>query len=129
MDSDYSRSKSDKRVTEDRRSGTDTRSDAEKQMIGERREAVDRRMERKTIQAGVRPTNEQLSLFTRRLRRALASERGREFFGVARSEYDFSIYPEVLRTLEWIESSFATDETPLPTEKITLRKALSDIKP
>ena len=128
MDSDYSRSKSDKRVAEDRRSGTDTRSDAEKQMIGERREAVGRRMERKTIQ-GVRPTNEQLSLFTRRLRRALASERGREFFGVARSEYDFSIYPEVLRTLEWIESSFATDETPQPTEKITLRKALSDIKP
>jgi len=129
MDNDDTCSNSNRRIIEDRRSGTDTRSDTEKQLIGERRSAVDRRSEKKNIQASVRPPNEQLGLFARRLRRALGSERGREFFGVARGEYDFSIYPDVLRTLEWLETSasWGTEESAQPAnlEKITLRKALS----
>jgi hypothetical protein len=129
MNNDDTCSHSNSRIIEDRRSGTDTRSDTEKQLIGERRCAVDRRSERKNIQAGVRPPNEQLALFARRLRRALGSERGREFFGVARGEYDFSIYPDVLRTLEWLETSasLGTEESAQPPnlENITLRKALS----
>ena len=129
MDNDDTCSNSNRRIFEDRRSGTDARSDTEKQLIGERRSAVDRQSERKNIQASVRPPNEQLALFARRLRRALGSERGREFFGVARGEYDFSIYPDVLRTLEWLETSagWGTEESGQPAnlEKINLRKALS----
>ena len=105
MDNDDANLNLNRRIVGDRRSGTDTRSDAQKQLIGERRSIPDRQSERKNIQACVRPPNEQLALFARRLRRALGSERGREFFGVARGEYDFSIYPDVLRTLEWLETS------------------------
>ena len=129
MDNDDTRSNSNGRIIEDRRSGMDTRSDTEKKLIGERRCAVDRRSERKNIQTSVRPPNEQLALFARRLRRALGSERGREFFGVARGEYDFSIYQDVLRTLEWLETSasLGAEESAQPPnlEKITLRKARS----
>jgi len=133
MDNDDTNLNSNGRIVGDRRSGTDTRSDAEKQLIGERRSAPDRRSERKNIQGCVRPPNDQLALFARRLRRALGSERGREFFGVARGEYDFSIYPDVLRTLEWLETSASrgTEESAQPPnlEKITLRKARSRNEP
>jgi hypothetical protein len=129
MDNDDTCSNSNRRIIEDRRSGADTRLDTEKQLIGERRSAVDRRSERKNIKASVRPPNEQLALFARRLRRALGSERGREFFGVARGEYDFSIYPDVLRTLEWLERSaiWGTEGSAQPEnlEKINIRRALS----
>jgi hypothetical protein len=42
----------------------------------------------------------------------LRSEKGREFFGVARGEDDFAVYPDVLKTVEWIESlaGSATEE-------------------
>ena len=133
MDNDDTNLNSNGRIVGDRRSGTDTRSDAQKQLIGKRRSAPDRRSETKNIQACVRPPNEQLALFARRLRRALGSERGREFFGVARGEYDFSIYPDVLRTLEWLETSASrgTEESAQPPnlEKITLRKARSRNEP
>jgi hypothetical protein len=89
----------------ERRSGTDTRSELEKTMLGERRSGGDRRAESRPSEAShARPSDAQLALFARRLRRALRSEKGREFFGVARGEYDFAIYPEVLKTVEWIES-------------------------
>jgi hypothetical protein len=104
MRDSFTPSNSNRRLIEDRRSGTDTRSDAEKQTIGERRFGVDRRTDRNTIRPRIKPADEQLGLFVRRLRRALASERGRDFFGVARGEYDFAIYPDVLRTLEWLET-------------------------
>jgi hypothetical protein len=104
MDSDSTRWKPSRRIIEDRRSGTDTRSETEKQLLGERRSGVNRRSEKTAIQSSVRPASEQLALFARRLRRALASERARDFFGVARGEYDFAIYPDVLRTLEWLET-------------------------
>ena len=101
----------------ERRSGTDTRSEPEKKLIGERRSGLDRRSDGRTEQAGAaRPSDVQLALFARRLRRALRSEKGRDFFGVARGEYDFAIYPEVLKTLEWIESiaGSAADDIPHP---------------
>jgi hypothetical protein len=51
----------------------------------------------------------------------MRGEKGREFFGVARSEYDFAIYPEVLKTVEWIESlaGSTTEEVPQPGSPFT----------
>ena len=86
----------------ERRSGMDTRSESEKQMLGERRSGIERRTDHKS--AKPMPTNEQLSLFARRLRRTMRDEKGRAFLGVAVGEQDFSFYPEVLRLVEWIES-------------------------
>ena len=103
MDSDPTSSRSKRRMIADRRSGADTRSEAEKQVIGDRRSGLDRRSEQAAIQSVV-PSSEQVALFSRRLRRALASDKGRHFFGVAQGEYEFSTYPDVLRTLEWLES-------------------------
>ena len=116
------------RIGDDARSGTDTRSDAEKQIVGERRSGVDRRTGKNAFDACAKPPEEQLALFARRLRRALASERGREFFGVARGEYDFSIYPDVLRTIEWLERLGKSDNDPPRSAnqgKITIRKSVS----
>jgi hypothetical protein len=119
-----------RRVAGERRSGTDTRSEQEKQLIGERRSGADRRADSAPAQAKVsQPTDAQLALFARRLRRALRGEKSRDPFGVARSEYDFAIYPEVLRTVEWIESlaGSSADEIPQAASpgKITLRRAPS----
>ena len=104
MESHDTPSDQNTRIVDDRRSGTDTRSESEKQVIGERRSGIDRRGEAKAIQqTGPRPSNEQLALFSRRLRRALNNEKSRDYFGVARGENDFAIYPDVLRTIEWLE--------------------------
>jgi hypothetical protein len=95
----------ERRIAEDRRSGADTRSEVEKKLIGERRSGVDRRADSRPAQrVAAKPSHGQLALFARRLRRALRSDKGRDFFGVMRGENDFAIYPEVLRTVEWIES-------------------------
>lgn len=117
---------SSRRNIEDRRGGTDTRGDAEKQLIGERRSGLDRRSATTSTYARVKPASEQLALFARRVRRALSSERARDFFGVARGEYDFSAYPDVLRTLEWLESIASGDasERSANQEEIVIRKAL-----
>ena len=104
MDGDPTTSRPKRRMIADRRSGTDVRTEAEKQVIGERRSGLDRRSEEAAIQSVVAPSSEQLALFSRRLRRALASDKGRHFFGVAQGEYEFSTYPDVLRTLEWLET-------------------------
>jgi hypothetical protein len=117
MGSDDNHSDSERRVAGDRRSGIDTRSELEKRLIGERRSGADRRTESHVAPTGVaQPSDAQLALFARRLRRALRSEKGREFFGVARGEYDFAVYPEVLKTVEWIESlaGSATEEVQAP---------------
>lgn len=128
MDNDDANLNSNERIVVDRRSGTDTRSDTEKKFVGERRSVPDRRSEGRNTPACVRPPSQQLALFARRLRRALGSERGREFFGVARGEYDFSIYPDVRRVLEWLETSAGMEtegsEQPPNLEKMRLRKAL-----
>lgn len=119
-----------RRVAIERRSGTDTRSELERQLIGERRSGVDRRADSRPEQTSVtQPSEAQLALFARRLRRALRNEKGRDFFGVARSEYDFAIYPEILKTVEWIESlaGSAAEQVAQPEKpgKITLRRAPS----
>jgi hypothetical protein len=127
MAGDDNNPSSEERRFGERRSSVDTRSDLEKQLVGERRSGADRRTEGVGAPAGAaRPSDAQLALFARRLRRALRSDKGREFFGVARSEYDFAVYPEVLKTVEWIESlaGSATEEAAkTPTAgNFTLRK-------
>ena len=127
MDHSHSGSSPDRRVAGDRRSGEDTRSDTARQLIGERRSGLDRRNER-TAGASGRPSSEQLALFTRRLRRALGSQKPRDVFGVMNGEYDFAVYPDVLRTLEWLEglANAGCQEPAAPIkEKISLRKAPS----
>jgi len=76
----------------DRRSGSDTRSEAERQLAGERRSQIDRRSNQGK-RADEQPTKDQLSLFAKRIRRAVAS-----------GENDFRGYADVLRSLEWIET-------------------------
>jgi hypothetical protein len=116
---------SERRFAGERRSGIDTRPELERQLVGERRSGADRR-EGQGASAVAKPSEAQLALFARRLRRALRDEKGREVFGVARGEYDFAVYPEVLKTLEWIESLAgpATPEAAQPPNpgSFTLRK-------
>jgi hypothetical protein len=86
----------------DRRSGIDTRSEAEKQNTGERRSRIERRSS-PNIGSCEQPSKDQLSLFAKRIRRAMRDEKSRYFFGVALGENDFSGYTDVLRSLSWIE--------------------------
>ena len=92
----------DRRVASDRRSGTDTRSEAEKQMVGERRSQPARRST-ENGKASQPPSTDQLSLFARRVKRAMRDERSRHFFCIASGENDFRGHADVLRVLEWIE--------------------------
>jgi hypothetical protein len=87
-----------RRARVDRRSGVDTRSEEEK-LMGDRRSQIDRRASR----ASQQPSNEQLALFAKRVRRAIRDEGSRHIFGIASGEGDFRGYPDVLRTLDWIE--------------------------
>jgi hypothetical protein len=130
MGSDDGHSDSEQRVARERRSGVDTRSELEKRLTGERRSGVDRRAEGHGARtAVVQPTDAQLALFARRLRRALRNEKDRDSFGVARGENDFAVYPEVLKTLEWIESlsgsGASEDSQPAGNGEFPLRKTPS----
>ena len=129
MGSDDGQSDSERRVAGERRSGTDTRSELEKRLIGERRSGGERRQDQGERPVVAQPPDAQLALFARRMRRALRHEKSRESFGVARGEYDFAIYPEVLKTVEWIESlaGSAAEEVAQSTNpgNVTLRKAPS----
>jgi hypothetical protein len=89
-------------IIRERRSGTDTRSESEKQLLGERRSGLERRTDRASAKPV--PSNDQLLLFARRLRRTMRDEKGRAFLGVAVGEQEFTFYPEVIRLVEWIES-------------------------
>lgn len=89
-----------KRVGVERRSRVDTRPEEERQLLGKRRSQIDRRMSRSPQQ----PSNEQLALFAKRVRRAIRDEGARHNFGTSSGEGDFRGHPEVLRSLEWIES-------------------------
>src|SRR5882762_6679162 len=91
----------DRRETKDRRSGRDTRSEAEKQLVVERRSQIRRSNHDRS--ASEQPSKDQLSLFAKRVRRAMRDEKCRHFFGVASGENDFRGYAEVLRALEWID--------------------------
>ena len=53
--------------------------------------------------ANEQPPKDQLSLFAKRIRRAMRDEKSRHFFGVASGEDDFRGYTVVLRALEWID--------------------------
>jgi hypothetical protein len=90
------------RDTKDRRSGADTRSEVEKQLIGERRSRIERRSNHDR-KASEQPSKDQLSLFAKRVRRAMRDDKSRHFFGVASGENDYGGYADVLRSLEWIE--------------------------
>jgi hypothetical protein len=92
----------DRRVTGDRRSGSDTRSEAEKQTVGERRSQILRRSGQNEAPSA-QPPKDQLSLFAKRVKRAMRDEKSRHFFCVASGENDFRGYPDVLRILEWID--------------------------
>jgi hypothetical protein len=91
-----------RRDTKDRRSERGTRSEVEKQLIGERRSQIDGRSNHDRG-ASKQPSKDQLSLFAKRVRRAMRDEKSRHFFGVASGENEFSGYVDVLRSLEWIE--------------------------
>jgi hypothetical protein len=105
----------------DRRSGIDTRSEAEKQLIGERRSGIDRRTDGRS--APTAPSNEQLTLFARRLRRIMRDEKSRSHLGIANAEQEFAFFPDVTRVVEWIErlGAVETEQQARPT----LRKAVS----
>ena len=92
----------------DRRSGIDSRSEAERRLIGERRSGVDRR----TLDAS-QPSNDQLALFARRIRRVMRDERGRHLLGVAIGEGHFTIYPDVVRVIDRIEQLAGSEPNPL----------------
>ena len=70
----------------------------------ERRATADRKLIGGPAGLAYRPSDEQLALFAKRVRRAIRDEGSRvHIFGIASGEGDFSGYPDVLRTLEWIE--------------------------
>jgi hypothetical protein len=91
-----------RRVTRDRRSGSDTRTEADRQIVGERRSQIVRRFnqDRGTSR---QPSTDQLSLFAKRVKRAMRDEKSRHLFCIASGEGDFRAHADVLRVLEWIE--------------------------
>ena len=99
MSDDETKFDTDRRIRVERRSGADTRSEDEKRLTGERRSQIERR----TGRASEQPSKDQLSLFTKRIRRAIRDESSRHIFGVSSGEDDFRGYPDVLRALDWIE--------------------------
>lgn len=104
----------------DRRSGIDTRSEADKQLIGERRSGIDRRTVERPAPAT--PSNEQLALFARRLRRTMRDVNCRSHLGVANAEQEFAFFPDVIQVVAWIERMSAAETEPQP--RPTLRKAI-----
>jgi cell pole-organizing protein PopZ len=107
-------------INGDRRSGIDTRSEAEKQLMGERRSGIDRRTVDRP--APTTPSNEQLALFARRLRRIMRDEKSRGHFGIANAEQDFSFFPDVIQVVAWIERLSAVESQ--PQARPALRKAI-----
>jgi hypothetical protein len=89
----------ERRIRVERRSGVDTRSEEEKRLSGERRSQIDRR----TGRASEQPSKDQLALFAKRLKRAIRDESSRHIFGILSGDDDFRSYPDVVRTLDWIE--------------------------
>jgi hypothetical protein len=89
----------ERRIRLERRSGVDARPEEEKRLTGERRSQIDRRVSTPSQQ----PSKEQLALFAKRVRRAIRDEGSRHIFGIPSGEGDFRGYPDVLRTLDWIE--------------------------
>ena len=88
-------------IIRERRSEIDSRSEAEKQLIGERRSGIDRRTNAEPVLTT--PSNEQLALFARRLRRTMRDQQARGYLGIANAEHEFAFFPDVVRVVEWIE--------------------------
>ena len=105
----------------DRRSGIDSRSEAEKALMGERRSGIDRRAVERP--APTAPSNEQLALFARRVRRIMRDERSRTHLGVASAEQEFAFFPDVIQVVGWIERLSAVQAE--PQARPTLRKAIT----
>ncbi|WP_143039617.1 MULTISPECIES: hypothetical protein [Bradyrhizobium] len=106
----------------ERRSGIDSRSESEKQSFGERRSSTERRS--RLPSTGLMPSNDQLVLFARRLKRAMRDEKSRGFFGVASGEDHFTYYSDVVRLIDWIEHTAGSEaELGTASAKPTLRKA------
>ena len=125
MDDENERSSEDRPARVDRRAGRETRSDEEKQRVGERRTQPDRR----SGPVSQRPSNEQLVLFARRLRRATDNEKSREFFRAANGENDFAIYPPMsfhhgMDSQSLVSAEPGQPEHPAVPAKITLRKTV-----
>jgi hypothetical protein len=71
------------------------------------------------------PSNEQLVLFARRLKRAMRDEKGRGFFGVASGEDHFTFYSDVVRLIDWIEQTAGSEAAPgVEPAKPSLRKTV-----
>lgn len=87
---------SDRRIRVERRSGSGTLSEEETQLTVERRSHIERRAGRVSEQ----PSKDQLSLFAKRIRRAIRDENSRHIFGVPSDENNSRGYPDVLRALE-----------------------------
>ena len=94
------KSDGDGRTRIERQSLTDPQSEAEGQLTRERRSQIDRR----TGTASKQPSHDQLSLFAKRVRRAIRDESSRHIFGICSGDDDFIGHPDVLRALDWIES-------------------------
>ena len=99
MTDDAKKFNADRRIKIERRSGADTRSEEEKRLTGDRRSPADRRSGKAIEQ----PSKEQLSLFVKRVRRAMRDPNSRHTFGTSSGEDDFRGHPDVLRTLDWLE--------------------------
>jgi hypothetical protein len=73
--------------------------------VTERRKKPPLRTQDKTL---VIPSEQQLSLFVKRVRRAMQDAKSRHFFCIQSDEDLARGYPDVLRVLEWIEEAATT---------------------
>ena len=74
--------------------------DLRKPSVAERRSSCLSRPENKNILV---PSEQHLSLFLRRVRRAMQDANSRHLFCIQSDENEARAYPDVLRVLEWIE--------------------------
>ena len=71
---------------------------------------------------------DQLALFARRMRRVLRDEKARQFLGVAIGEGHFTLYPDVVRVVDWIEQLAASNGQEAEAPRPSLRK-VARVKP
>lgn len=73
--------------------------------VTERRKTPARQTQDKTI---IVPSEQQLSLFVKRVRRAMQDGKSQHFFCIQSEEDQARGYPDVMRVLEWIEEAATT---------------------
>jgi hypothetical protein len=67
-------------------------------------------------------------MFAKRIRRAISNESCRHYFGLSPEEHVFAPFPDVIKTLEWIESG-GQGEYPPPQgerQRPTLRRMVGN---